>query len=321
LVIHCKEERIESYGNRGMSRSQARLGAEDASLAALYAEPLRIERPGRQTVPFVFASPHSGSFYPHSFVARSRLSATALRRSEDAFVDELFAGAVALGAPLISARFPRAFVDVNRAPDEIDPAMFDGHLSVAYDAPSSRVSAGLGVIPRIVRDGAEIYRSRLGAHEAAERLQYLYHPYHAALGGLVEETLALFGRAVVIDCHSMPSAAAVPDIVLGDRYGAASTPALTRHAEICFQLQGFHVVRNTPYAGGYTTLLHGRRDRDIHALQIEINRTLYLDEEQIVRANRFEDVRARLTPALTGLVAIAPELIGGSRAGMRFAAE
>src|SRR5215469_4325507 len=271
-----------------MSRTQRNEGAEDASLTALYAQPLKIERPFRQTAPFVFASPHSGSLYPGSFVARSRLSSIALRRSEDAFVDELFSGAVALGAPMISARFPRAFLDANRAPDEIDPAMFDGPLNVAFDAPSSRVSAGLGVIPRIVRDGAEIYRARLRADEADERMRHLYRPYHAALSELVGEALALFGRAVVIDCHSMPSAAAVPDIVLGDRYGAASTPALTRHAELCFQLQRFHVVRNTPYAGGYTTLLHGRRDRDVHALQIEINRTLYLDEEHIVRGPRFE---------------------------------
>src|SRR5262249_47220501 len=135
--------------------------------------------------------------------------------------------------------FPRAFLDVNRAPDEIDPGMFEGPLNVVFDAPSSRVSAGLGVIPRIVRDGAEIYRARLRAEEAEERLRHLYHPYHSALGELVEETLALFGKAVVIDCHSMPSAAAVPDIVLGDRYGAASAPALTRHAELCFQLQRF----------------------------------------------------------------------------------
>jgi N-formylglutamate deformylase len=304
-----------------MSRVQTNGAAEDASLAALYAQPLKIDRPFRQTVPFVFASPHSGSFYPESFIAHSRLSSLALRRSEDAFVDELFSGAVALGAPMISARFPRAFLDVNRAPDEIDPAMFDGPLNVAFDAPSSRVSAGLGVIPRIVRDGAEIYRARLRADEAEERMRHLYRPYHAALSELVAETLAQFGTAVVIDCHSMPSAAAVPDIVLGDRYGAASTPALTRHAELCFQRQRFHVVRKTPYAGGYSTVLHGRRDRDVHALQIEINRTLYLDEEHIVRGPRFEGVHAGLTAALKGLVSIASELIGGSRAGARFAAE
>jgi N-formylglutamate amidohydrolase len=303
-----------------MASSRKMDSAPDASLAALYADPFRVHRPFRQTVPFVFASPHSGSIYPDSFVARSRLSSVALRRSEDAFVDELFCGAVALGAPMIAARFPRAFLDANRAPDEIDPFMFDGDLGVSIDAPTSRVSAGLGVIPRIVRDGAEIYRGRLRAGEAEERLRLLYAPYHATLASLIEETRTEFGVAVLIDCHSMPSAAAVPDIVLGDRYGASSTPALTRHADLCFQLQGFHVVRNTPYAGGYTTLLHGRRERDVHALQIEINRTLYLDEERILRGQHFEEVHARLTQALTGLVAIAPEIIGRSRP-TRFAAE
>jgi N-formylglutamate deformylase len=275
----------------------------------------------RQGVPFVFASPHSGSVYPASFIARSKLSALALRRSEDAFVDELFCGAVALGAPLIAARFPRAFLDANRAPDELDSNMFSGELSVEVDAPSSRVVAGLGVIPRIVRDGAEIYRGKLAAREGEERLTRLYHPYHRALGGLVEETRAKFGVAIVIDCHSMPSAAAVPDIVLGDRYGASSTAALTRHADACFQLQGFRVARNTPYAGGYTTLLHGRRERDVHALQVEINRTLYLDEDRIVRGSRFEFVHARVTAALGELLAIDWRQLLRDHTTTRFAAE
>jgi N-formylglutamate deformylase len=293
----------------------------DAHLAALYADPFRILRPTLQSVPFVFASPHSGSLYPTSFIARSKLSPVSLRRSEDAYVDELFCSAVALGAPMIAARFPRAFLDVNRAPDEIDASMFDGDLGVEVDVPSSRVAAGLGVIPRIVRDGAEIYRGKLAAAEAQERLTRLYHPYHRALGGLVEETRAQFGIAIVIDCHSMPSAAAAPDIVLGDRYGASSTPALTRHADACFQLQGFRVVRNTPYAGGYTTLLHGRRERDVHALQIEINRTLYLDEDRILRGPNFDVVHARLTAALTEFLAIDWRQLPRSQAVTRFAAE
>jgi len=293
----------------------------DPHVADLYAEPFRIHRPSQQTVPFVFASPHSGSCYPASFVAKSRLSPVALRRSEDAFVDELFAGAVALGAPMIMARFPRAFLDVNRAPDEIDSSMFDGTLGVDVDAPSSRVAAGLGVIPRIVRDGAEIYRGKLAAWEAEERLARLYHPYHRALGSLVDETRAHFGVAILIDCHSMPSAAAVPDIVLGDRYGASSTPALTRHADTCFQLHGFRVVRNMPYAGGYTTLLHGRRDRNVHALQIEINRTLYLDEDRIQRGPQFDTVQARVTAALTEFLSIDWRTLLPGSAITRFAAE
>jgi N-formylglutamate amidohydrolase len=282
---------------------------EGGDLAALHAEPFRIHRPFRQSVPFVFASPHSGRTYPASFVAMSRLNAINLRRSEDAFVDELFCGAVALGAPMIAARFPRAYLDANRAPSEIDTAMFDGALSLLVDTPSPRVAAGLGVIPRIVRDGAEIYRAKLSPRDAEERLTRLYRPYHAALAQLVEETRARFGVAVVIDCHSMPSAAAIPDVVFGDRYGMAAAPIVTRAAELAFEAQGFTHARNAPYAGGYTTHLHGRRDRDVHALQVEMNRALYLDEERIARGPRFEQVHARLTEALTRLVAIEPALL------------
>jgi N-formylglutamate deformylase len=281
-------------------------GGEDLSLAALYAEPFRIFRPFRQTVPFVFASPHSGRAYPASFVTASRLNAVSLRRSEDAFVDELFCGAVAMGAPMIAARFPRAFLDVNRAPSEIDTGMFDGTLGVTVDAPSPRVTAGLGVIPRIVRDGAEIYRGKLNPADAEDRLNRLYRPYHAALTQLIEETRALFGVAVVVDCHSMPSAAAIPDVVFGDRYGMAAAPSVTRAAELAFEGQGFTHARNAPYAGGYTTHLHGRRDRDVHALQVEINRALYLDEERIARGPRFETVHARLNEAIAKLVVIEP---------------
>ncbi|MGZ5937631.1 MAG: N-formylglutamate amidohydrolase [Rhizomicrobium sp.] len=293
----------------------------DASLAALFCDPFRIHRPFRQTVPFVFASPHSGRAYPDSFVAMSRLGPTSLRRSEDAFVDELFAGAVSLGAPMIAARFPRAFLDANRAPAEIDTAMFDGRLPVAVDAPSPRVTAGLGVIPRIVRDGAEIYRAKLSPRDAEERLTRLYRPYHAALAELIGETLENFGVAVIIDCHSMPSAAAIPDIVLGDRYGMAAAPLVTRTAEIAFEKQGFSHARNAPYAGGYTTLLHGRRDRDVHALQVEINRGLYLDEERIERGPRYEQIQHRLTAAIRQLLAIAPPLLARARPRQSFAAE
>lgn len=296
-----------------MTGRNGQMGADEAaaepSLAQLYAEPFRILRPFRQSVPFVFASPHSGRFYPANFIAMSRLSATALRRSEDAFVEELFCGAVALGAPMLAARFPRAFLDANRAPAEIDSAMFEGALAVAVDSPSPRVNAGLGVIPRIVRDGAEIYRGKLKPAEAEERLNRLYRPYHAALAQLIEETREQFGVAVVIDCHSMPSAAAIPDIVFGDRYGMAAAPSVTRLAELAFEEQGFSHARNAPYAGGYTTHLHGRRDRDVHALQVEINRALYLDEERIAKGARFEQVHARLTDALTRLVAIEPALL------------
>jgi N-formylglutamate deformylase len=305
-----------------MTLSRMDESAGDAALAGLYAEPFRLTLPREQLIPFVFASPHSGRLYPASFLAGSRLNPISLRRSEDAFVDELFAAALGLGAPMIAARFPRAYLDVNRSPAELDAAMFDGRLPLAVDTTSPRVNAGLGVIPRVVRDGAEIYHEKLAAREAEERLSKLYRPYHAALTRLIEQTHSRFAMAVVIDCHSMPSAAVVPDIVLGDRYGISASPLLLRHAERSFGACGFTVARNAPYAGGYTTHLHGRPARGVHALQIEINRALYLDEETIQPSPRFEDLRARIAQALRGLVSIELAQLGPPDArGIPLAAE
>ena len=271
--------------------------------------PFRLDRPVRQTVPFVFASPHSGRHYPASLLERSRLDATTLRRSEDAFVDELFAGAIGLGAPLLAAHFPRALLDVNRGMAELDAGMFHGALGVPVDTPSPRVVAGLGVIPRIVRDGAEIYRGKLDSREADARLTALYRPYHQALAELMAETRALFGVAVLIDCHSMPSAAAIPDAVLGDRYGMSASHALMRRAEHDFERHGFNVARNTPYAGGYSTHIYGRPMLGHHALQIEINRALYLDEERIQPNARFGDLANRISDVLRDLTSIEPALL------------
>jgi len=279
-------------------------GTADPDLDALYRDPFRIARPAQQTAPFVFASPHSGRIYPASFLAGSWLSPLALRRSEDAFVDELFGTVVSEGAPLIAALFPRAFLDVNRGASELDNAMFESALGIDVDKVSARVAAGLGVIPRIVRDGVEIYREKLSPDEARERLTRLHRPYHAALAELVEKTRMDFGAAIVVDCHSMPSGAAVPDVVLGDRYGASASPSLMRHAELAFEGCGFSTARNAPYAGGYTTHLHGRRERSVQALQIELNRSLYLDEERIERGMHFDQLRARLAEALKRLLQV-----------------
>lgn len=272
--------------------------------------PFRLDRPERQAAPFLFASPHSGRSYPASLLENTRLDAINLRRSEDAFVDELFAGVVKLGAPLLAAQFPRAFLDVNRSSTELDAGMFDAPLNMPVDAPSPRVTAGLGVIPRIVRDGAEIYRGKLDRSEAGARISQLYQPYHEALAKLMEETRARFGVAVLIDCHSMPSALSVPDIVLGDRYGASAVPALMARAETAFVREGFSVARNTPYAGGHTTVLYGRPAAGWHALQIEVNRALYLDEEKIVKKTAFDLVRERLTRALKSVVTMPLSQLG-----------
>jgi N-formylglutamate amidohydrolase len=292
----------------------------DIALADLYACPYMLQTTAERLVPFIFASPHSGRIYPESFLRLTRLSGLSLRRSEDAYVDQLFAEVAALGAPLLAARFPRAYLDVNRAPGELDPAMFDAPLKLPIEQASSRVGAGLGVIPRVVRDGAEIYRVKLEPTEAEQRLSRLHRRYHAALASIVRETRAKFGAAVVIDCHSMPSAAGAPDIVLGDRYGTAASHLLLRRAEQAFQGKGFSVGRNVPYAGGYTTHLYGEPGRGVHALQIEVNRALYLDEERIELLPTFERTRARVMAAVRDLVSIDINALRPQR-GFRFAAE
>jgi N-formylglutamate amidohydrolase len=285
-------------GNAALSSARpADPGSEealaDANLRALAAEPVVIRKPRGQRVPFIFASPHSGRFYPLSFAQSSRLDAISLRRSEDAFVDELFDSVTELGAPLICARFPRAFVDANRAPGELDPAMFDAPLN-AVGPRSPRVAAGLGVIPRVVRDGLEIYGTRLPAGEAAFRLEHFYRPYHAALADLVEQTCAEFGVAVVIDCHSMPPPAKAHDIVLGDCYGEAAAPELIGQTQKILSGLGFSVARNAPYAGGYTTHLYGRPHEGVHAIQVEVSRALYLDETLMEKSAGFGSCRDRL---------------------------
>jgi N-formylglutamate amidohydrolase len=274
------------------------VNAIDPVLAALEAGPVRIIHPDEQRLPYVFASPHSGRTYPESFIARSPLTALALRRSEDAYVDELFAAVADFGCPLVMAQFPRAYVDVNRAPGELDIEMFTGPLAIAVESPGPRVHAGLGVIPRVVRDGVEIYRGKLPPQEAEWRLTRLYRPYHAALAALVEETVATFGCAVVIDCHSMPSMPSVSELVLGDCHGTSAATALIRHVERAFAAQGFATARNAPYAGGFTTHLYARREVGVHALQIELNRALYLNEERIEKTAGFAGIKGRLTAAL-----------------------
>jgi len=290
---------------------------EDAALAALAAEPFALHRPARQSVPFVFASPHSGRLYPTSFLAASRLDALSLRKSEDAYVDEIFAAATHCGAPLIAARFPRAFVDVNRAASELDPAMFDGPLAMGAVPRTARVAAGLGVIPRVVRDGLEIYHMALPPEEASFRLTALYRSYHGALARLVDETHARFGVCVVVDCHSMPSAARAADIVIGDRHGEAAAQALIAHAQAALAAQGFSVSRNTPYAGGHTTALYGVPARGLHALQIEVGRALYLDEERIEKRAGFTALVARLTGFVEALVDIDANLLARPFAEVR----
>jgi N-formylglutamate deformylase len=288
----------------------------DPNLHALAAEPVTVRAPSSPKAPFIFASPHSGRVYPSSFAQSSRLDAISLRRSEDAFVDELFDCVTELGAPLITARFPRAFVDANRAPGELDPLMFDAPVN-SVGPRSARVAAGLGVIPRVVRDGLEIYGTRLPAREAAFRLEHFYRPYHAALAGLVANARAEFGVAVVIDCHSMPPPAKAHDIVLGDCYGEAASPELTGEIQKILCGLGFSVARNTPYAGGYTTNLYGRPREGVHAIQIEVSRALYLDESRMEKSLGFASCREKLRFFAAKLLEAGASLMGARRAGPR----
>lgn len=269
--------------------------------------PFEVLRPAAQTIPVVFASPHSGNRYPQSFVAAARLDPLALRRSEDAFVDELFAAAPGLGAPLLRALFPRAYVDPNREPWELDPAMFAEPLPDFVNDRSPRVGAGLGTIARVVASGAEIYKGKLYFADAQARIDGLYRPYHAQLKDLLDRTGAQFGHAVLIDCHSMPSIGGPMDrdpgrrrvdFVLGDCFGAACAPKLMAAAESYLRGRGQTVARNDPYAGGFTTRHYGRPAESRHTLQIEINRALYMDERRILKSQNF----AVLADVLTGLI-------------------
>jgi N-formylglutamate amidohydrolase len=245
---------------------------------------VEVKKPAQHMLPLVLASPHSGRDYPADFIAAARLDPLALRRSEDSFVDMLFAAAPRLGAPLLAALFPRAYLDPNREAWELDPAMFADALPDFVNAHSPRVRMGLGTIARIVASGEEIYRKKLHFTEARRRVEGLYRPYHQALQQLLAATEARFGGYLLLDCHSMPSAvwtagsAAAADIVLGDCHGRACAPQIREAAHRFLVRHGFSVAINTPYAGGFTTEHYGVPTRHRHALQIEISRALYMDE-------------------------------------------
>jgi N-formylglutamate amidohydrolase len=271
-------------------------GGNAASLRPCADPAFMLSHPKVATTPLVFASPHSGRLYPQDMMDAAALDADAIRRSEDAFVDTLAASAPEFGIPLISACYARAYIDVNREPYELDQAMFEDKLPAYANGRTARVAAGLGSIARVVAEGQEIYRRKLTFADACARIDQVHRPYHAALRALIEDARRRCGFAVLIDWHSMPSAAAQagggqiggPDVVLGDRFGAACAPALSRLLEDQLSALGYRVSRNAPYAGGHTTEFYGRPAGGVHALQIELNRGLYLDEASLERAPGFE---------------------------------
>lgn len=280
--------------------------------------PFEIMAPASQSAPVVFASPHSGQIYPARFREQSRLNKVALRRSEDAFVDALYGSAPDHGAPLLVARFPRAYVDPNREPWELDPLMFNQPLPDHINTTSARVRAGLGTVAKVVTDGADIYKDKLDFVEAEQRIKHCYQPYHEALKTLLDETHAKFGAHLLIDCHSMPSVGGPMDqdpglgrvdMVLGDASGTSCSGAVRQLVRETLEGMGYRVVVNTPYAGGFTTRHYGKRFEARHALQIEVNRALYMNEDTVTKSDDFAALEKNLSKLIKAICAVAPELL------------
>ncbi|MBM3489256.1 MAG: N-formylglutamate amidohydrolase [Alphaproteobacteria bacterium] len=295
----------------------ARQQGEGRSTARRECPPFEVRQPATWTSPVVYAVPHSGTYYPSDLVLASALDRLTLRKSEDAFVDELFLPAILTGSPLIKVNYARVYLDVNREPYELDPQMFEDPLPPEANTTSLRVAGGLGTIARVVADGAEVYRSKLKFEAAEERVARIYRPYHEALAELLRAARARFGFAVLIDCHSMPSMGAMQgdgrrraDVVLGDRFGTSCATLLSDLAETLLRAEKLAVARNNPYAGGFTTYHYGRPAEGVHALQIELNRALYMDEERIAKRADFAALAASLRRVIAGLSGLSAEPAG-----------
>jgi len=274
--------------------------------------PYRLDRPPEILTPVVVASPHSGRHYPVEFLRASMLDERAIRSSEDAFMDILVGGALALGAPVIAAEYPRAWLDLNRSPEEMDPGVVDG---VGRVVQTPRISSGLGVIPRVVANGRAIYRGKLTRAEAEARIAQVWRPYHAALDTLMAGAQAAYGEAVLLDFHSMPHEALDsvarpgfrrPDVVLGDRFGASAAGEVMDALEDGFLAEGLSVIRNAPFAGAFVTQHYGRPARGRHAVQVEIDRALYMNERTVRPNDNFEAVKRLVTSVIDRVIVSRP---------------
>lgn len=260
-----------------------------------------LDIPDVMQAPLIFASPHSGRCYPIALQEMSRLTLHELRRNEDVYIDKLFATAPHHGVAQLTANFPRSFVDVNRAPDELPQDMMPDDY-----VPTARAKVGLGIVPLIIAENKPIYNKapKLGAIKA--RIAALYTPYHTALTDILAGIHAEYGRALLIDCHSMPGFAPMgarrSDIILGDRYGISCAPETINRVEAAFQTRGYSVTRNYPYAGGYVTTHYSDRKRGIETLQIEINRDLYLNPVTLHLKNGFETLAADIDAIIADLI-------------------
>jgi N-formylglutamate amidohydrolase len=272
--------------------------------------------PAQWTTPIVFNSPHSGKVVPQSLLHLSKLSESALRQSEDCYVDELFDGCLVTGAPMLRALLSRAYIDLNREPYEFDARMFEEHLSGHFNTSSPRVACGLGTVPRVVADGLEIYRGRIPLAEAMSRVEHVYRPYHQALATLLNEAHKATGHVLLVDCHSMPNSSVqdLPylrgrsvDVVLGDRFGASCSPEIIEVAHQYLSNAGLNVLRNRPYAGGFITENHGLPRLGRHAMQIELNRAIYMNEATQQKSRNFAALHKILQDLCASLAEIMAE--------------
>ncbi len=273
--------------------------------------PVEIDYPEEWSIPIVFSSPHSGSYYSDSFLQQTCLDILSLRQSEDFLVDELFAAAPLCGAPLLKSNYPRAFCDPNRQAYELDPKMFKDPLPQRVITQSTRISAGIGTIPKVVSAGKNIYSSLLTFEEAVTRLNLCYFPYHAALKNLLNDGIKRFGKILLIDCHSMPASNAekrtepgLADFILGDRFGSACPSKYSTHIASKLSSFGYSVAYNSPYAGGFITQHYSKMNKNVHALQIEINRNLYMQQCSLTATDNMPKLKKQLSEIIENIDAI-----------------
>jgi N-formylglutamate amidohydrolase len=267
-----------------------------------------IVAPAMWNCPLLLSSPHSGNWLPDELLQLSQLSPQRLRRSEDAYVDELFLGCLELGFPMLRALVSRAYIDLNREPYELDPRMFKDSLPGFVNAATPRVLSGLGTIPRIVAEGEDIYRCKLETTQALVRIETVYRPFHHTLAALLKQAVDATGMVVLLDCHSMPETAIASnhrgngavDVVIGDRFGTAAATSLVNELEILMTEAGLRVRRNRPYAGGFITETYGNPKRNQHAIQIEINRALYMNEATLDKTADFTHLQRIVSSVLAG---------------------